>query len=111
MSNKLSALETSVIPSVVEILEKSKGEHTAKTNAEITEFIFKTTGISVSEAGFRKIIRNIRVNNLIPFLASSSKGYYIENDRGKMYDYIISLENRADSIRTLATALRGQMNS
>lgn len=110
MKCKLSTMETSLIPSIIEILEKSKGEHTAKTNTEITDYIFKTTGITVSDAGFRKIIRHIRVNNLIPFLASSSKGYYIENDRGKMYDYIISLEQRAESIRTVASALRTQMN-
>lgn len=45
-----------------------------------------------------KIIRHIRLNNLLPNLVASSKGYYITNDSEELARYIFSLEDRVKAI-------------
>lgn len=109
--SKLTPTELGVIPLTVDILKKFVGSASATTNQEICELIYKSSFISISEPRLRHIIRHIRVNNLCPFLASSSKGYYIENDRVKMREYIVSLEQRAEAIKATALALRNQLTN
>lgn len=105
----LTSLEEGALPSIIEIITNIQGKSNSKTNKEICNEIFELNRISISDVRFRAIIRHIRVNNLIPFLASSSKGYYIENDKTEMFKYILSLEERAEAIKATALALRKQL--
>ena len=40
---------------------------------------------------------------------ASSKGYWIESDAQKVMDYILSLEQRAESIQNVAESLKAQL--
>lgn len=105
----LTALEIAALPNIIAIINNIQGKNNAKTNKEICDKLFELNGITMSDVRFRKIIRHIRVNDLIPFLASNSKGYYIENDKTEMFKYILRLEKRAESIKATALALRKQL--
>lgn len=69
---------------------------------------FKITGIRV-----RKIIHYIRVQGLIPFLVSTSNGYYSaakSEDREVIEAFIESLRQRARSINEIADELTHRLN-
>ena len=40
---------------------------------------------------------------------ASSRGYWIEDDPQKLMNYIISLEQRAESIQNVAESLKAQL--
>lgn len=107
--SSLTALEIAALPSIIVIINTIQGKNNVKTNKEICDLLFDLNGISITDVRFRKIIRHIRVNDLIPFLASNSRGYYIENDKTEMFKYILRLEERAESIKATALALRKQL--
>lgn len=61
--------------------------------------------VKVDGPRVRKIINHIRVNNLVPGLVATSKGYYVSRDPAEVIKYIQSLQEREAAIR----AVRGSM--
>ena len=61
--------------------------------------------IYLSEPRLRKLISHIRVNGIIPVIATS-KGYYVSYDKQEILDQITSLTQRANSILDSANGLK-----
>jgi hypothetical protein len=60
--------------------------------------------VSLSEPRLRKLINHIRVNGIIPVIATK-KGYYVSYDKQEILDQINSLTERANSILNSANGL------
>lgn len=66
----------------------------------------KSKGLAtISEPRLRKLINHIRVNGILPVIATS-KGYYISYDKQEVLDQITSLTQRANSILNSTDGLR-----
>lgn len=74
----------------------------ARLNADRTKYGFKS---KFTEARLRKIINHIRVNGLLPVMATS-KGYFTTEDPEEIRSNIRSLEDRARGILAAADGLR-----
>lgn len=59
----------------------------------------------LSEPRLRKLIGYIRVNGILPVIATS-KGYYVSYDKQDILDQITSLTQRANSILDSANGLK-----
>jgi hypothetical protein len=65
----------------------------------------KSKGLTtLSEPRLRKLINHIRVNGIMPVIATS-KGYYVSYDKQEILDQITSLTQRANSILDSANGL------
>lgn len=66
----------------------------------------KSKGLAtLSEPRLRKLINHIRVNGIMPVIATS-KGYYVSYDKQEVLDQITSLTQRANSILDSANGLK-----
>tara|TARA_R110000824_G_scaffold66006_1_gene171515 strand:+ start:99 stop:491 length:393 start_codon:yes stop_codon:yes gene_type:complete len=99
---------TKLTPQLIKGLKKAIGVDNAITAIEI-ETRMKEYSFKINGARIRKIVNYIRINNIIPFLMASSKGYYIETNVTKLQLYIKSLENRAEAIQVVANTLKKQI--
>ena len=97
-----------VLPRVLKGLKTKVGVENAVTNKTMVEGL-KKLGIKTSGPRMRKIIHEIRITGEIPFLIATSKGYYITRDKSELLNYIESLEQRAASIRAIASQLEYQL--
>jgi hypothetical protein len=114
-----------IIPIICRSLSVRIGETKAITNTEIQKGLYdyrcrKYRELHQSEPpkGFikkydgpriRLMIRYIRVNNLVPRLASSSNGYWVEPDDAKLKAVTESIMHRAQANYFLARRLQEQM--
>ena len=96
-----------LLPKLVKGLKQKIGRENAVTSRKVCD-AFKQRGYEVSGARFRKMIRYIRDNWLIPELVASSKGYWISESEQELVDYIYSVRQRARSIDRLADELEEQ---
>lgn len=64
-----------------------------------------------SGARLRKLVNHIRREGLIVELVSTSKGYWVETDREKIKDCIISMHQRAQAIQAVSTAMAMRWNN
>lgn len=60
--------------------------------------------LNLNEARLRKIVNHIRVNALLPVMATSS-GYYVSDDPETIESQVRSLVDRAEGIRAAARGL------
>ena len=58
----------------------------------------KELGYVISGPRWRKLIHHIRVNNLVPRLCASSKGYWVESDLERYMQWIGSIQGRIDAL-------------
>jgi hypothetical protein len=114
-----------IIPIICRALSVRIGEENAITNTQICEGLttyrarkyFEKHG-SIPPKGhikkfdgprIRMMIRYIRVNNLVPRLASGNNGYWVEMNDTKLKAVTDSIYHRAQANYYLATRLREQM--
>ena len=97
-----------LLPVIIKGLNRKIGENNAITSKEIIRKLLDL-GYQISGARLRKIVNHIRIKGLIKCLMASSKGYWIEDDKQKIMNYIISLEQRAESIQNVAESLKSQL--
>lgn len=100
-------LET-LLPAMVKGLSGKIGIEKIITSSEAIKGL-KANGYKINPARWRKIVNHIRVNNIINFLVSSSKGYYIATKKEEIIQYIESLDQRANAIITVRDALDYQL--
>lgn len=97
-----------LLPAFIISFHYRQGLAKAITNREIIEKMaprFDQPGSKLTDARVRKIINHIRVNNLMPGLVASSKGYYVSNDPKEVQDYIDSLSGRIISISAVRSSM------
>lgn len=104
---ELNDYEMSLLPNIVSKLKLKVGEENAVTSTHVIKQ-FNDHGKKMSGARWRKIINYIRINNLVPLLVSSSKGYYIATKEEEVRNYLESLKQRINAITTVYDAIEYQ---
>lgn len=74
------------------------GIENAATNQDIAAGLSKVFGVTPGAARVRKLIQWIRVNNLLPGLIATSKGYYFTDSIPDIERWIQSMEERERSM-------------
>jgi hypothetical protein len=97
-----------VLPFLVDGLSKKIGKEKAVKSDHVIRIAEKRE-IQLTGPRFRKVVNHIRVNNLVPFLVATSKGYYVENDIQEIEKYIQSLEQRSNAILEVKKSLERQL--
>lgn len=110
---ELTDKEMEMLPNIVKHLKLKIGEANAITSKEVVKLYQDAkkagkTKFTMTGARWRKIIHHIRINNLVPLLISTSKGYYIATKEEEIKNYILSLKERINSITTVYDAMEHQ---
>lgn len=96
-----------LLPVLVEILSHRVGADRAITNKTLVKH-FRANGLKLSDARTRKLINHIRINNLVPRLVASRKGYYVTKSQDELEAFIMSLRGREEAIRAVRLAMEKQ---
>ena len=99
-----------LLPVIVSGLKTKKGIDNAITNSKMCDSL-KRLGYKITAPRMRAIIHHIRVNDIIPLLIGTSKGYYISDNEIELFGYVESLDQRINSISFVRNALRRQFNN
>ena len=101
-------------------LAKKLGKDNAVTNKEmctkmnqaISDGVYKDLSRDYKLTGvrIRKIINQIRTDDIVPLLCATSTGYFVANNREEAESYIRSLKDRISSIQEVATSFVKQYN-
>ena len=98
-----------VVPMVVDIIKaQGRGKGNTITNKAIRTLLHDA-GVVLGSPKIRKIIHYIRVRGVLPYVCATSTGYYIAESRQEMEAFILSLEQREDSIRRVRRSLQIQL--
>lgn len=99
-----------IVPYMVDRLKHNIGNRSAVTNRTIIKRMEedKNFNLKLTSTRIRKLINYIRVNDLIPCLMATSKGYYRANSIGEIESYIRSLKQRERAIRQMREAIERQ---
>jgi len=85
------------------------GKSKAITSNEIIESYEKSTGVKLAPARVRRIINCIRVNNLVPRLIGTQKGYYVAETPDELSEYLKSLGQRIREIQRVERSIAKQL--
>lgn len=98
---ELTTTEHRLIPMMVDRFKTKRGIKNIVTADAMIEAIAKTYGVKLKDTRIRKIIQYIRVNNLVPGLIATSRGYYTAESIGEIMEWIESLKARESAIRQI----------
>ena len=97
----LTPTEHRLIPMMVDRFTNKRGIKTVVTAETMISKIYESFGVKLKDTRVRKIIQYIRVNNLVPGLIATSKGYYTAETTAEINDWIESLKAREFAIRQI----------
>lgn len=98
---ELTPTEHRLIPMMVDRFKTKRGIKTVVTAETMIGKIYESFGVKLKDTRVRKIIQYIRVNNLVPGLIATSKGYYTAETTAEINDWIESLKAREFAIRQI----------
>ena len=93
----LTDAEMKFIPLLVAGFSRYTKDNPIKEPDIVTRFNERNPGMKLTGARLRKLVNHIRVNGLLPLIATS-KGYYVSYDKTEVQAQIRSLNERANSI-------------
>ena len=102
--------EMRMVPKIILGMRNKVGKARAITSTNICKGM-KANGYDLNDSRLRKIMNHIRINNLLPCICGSGKGYYIAGDREEMENYIRSLTGRLQAMVALRNSMEQQMRS
>lgn len=109
METRINDYERDVlVPLVCDLLMLAGGLGFPLSSMRIAESI-RRQGHPASTRQVRRAINYIRVNDIIPCVASSPKGFFVASNEIEISECISTLEALADSIQEVIEALRRQM--
>jgi hypothetical protein len=91
-------------------LSKRVGKENAITAVKISSTL-EAEGIKCEGARIRKIINHIRLNNLVPRLLATNRGYYVSTDAKEIEDYIEGLDQRIKAIQAVKDSIAYQLSN
>ena len=107
-TQELNKYELDVLqPIIIRGLSTKIGKSKAITNKRICALL-KQKDYEITDTRLRKIIHNIRANDLLPLLIATSRGYYVSNNEEEIRDYIKSLSERINSITFIKQSIQRQ---
>jgi hypothetical protein len=98
---ELTPNERRLIPMMVDRFKNKRGIKNIVTAETMTEGIAQAYGVKLKDTRIRKIIQFIRVNNLVPGLIATSRGYYTAETVAEINQWIESLKARESAIREI----------
>lgn len=90
--------EMKIVSIIVDRFRHKPGIKNIVSNPQIVDGL-KSIGIETTEPRIRKIIQYIRINEMIPGLIATSKGYYSTTDINELEQWIDTMKQRENSIR------------
>jgi len=96
-----------LLPVIIRGLREKVGAGNIITSTKIIAGMRKA-GYKLDDVRLRKIINHIRNNELIPCLASTSKGYFVATCSQELDDCIASIQGRIASQQAIIAALQQQ---
>ena len=102
LTSELNEIEMVMVP----ICIRCFGKYTKSNPIKAPEIVsrMKQAGYKLTEPRLRKIVNHIRSNSLQPLIATSD-GYFVSEDPAEIKKQILSLYERAASIRRCADGL------
>lgn len=100
-----------LVPGLVNIVNNRKGKDNAITAKELCGQVAKHTSQTLTGPRCRAIIHYIRINDLVPMLVASGKGYHVSQDLHECKRYIETLQQRAAAIHSIQAALARQVEA
>jgi len=107
---ELNADELKIVPIIVDRFNRFKGIQYIVTNPQIIAGIERSFKMKFSDARIRKIIQYIRLNNLVPGLIATSKGYYSTDDIIQLEQWIETMKQRENAIRESRKSIETYIN-
>ena len=98
---ELTPTEQRLIPMMVDRFKTKRGIKNIVTADAMIEGINQAFNIKLKDTRIRKIIQFIRVNNLVPGLIATSRGYYTAETTAEINEWIESLKAREFAIRQI----------
>ena len=83
------------------------GPHNCRTNKQIQKY-YNAKGYKLNDIRVRRIIRYIRLNNMVPFLVASAKGYYRTTDQQDILRFLESCRQRERAQKEMRQAIEKQ---
>lgn len=83
------------------------GPHNCRTNKQIQKY-YNAKGYKLNDIRVRRIIRYIRLNNMVPFLVASAKGYYRTTDQQDILRFLESCRQRERAQKEMRNAIEKQ---
>lgn len=97
----LTEAELKLIPMMVDRFKTKRGIKNIVTAETMIAKMDQAFGIKMKDTRIRKMIQHIRVNNLVPGLIATSRGYYTAETVGEIKQWIESLKARESAIREI----------
>ena len=94
-----------LLPIMIAGLSTKIGATNAVSSSQIISRLKLKKGIDIAGPRIRKLIQHIRLNNLLPGLIASSKGYYMAIEKAELKEYAESLQQRINAIQELKSAV------
>lgn len=108
ITRELNEDELVLVPLMINGFKKHTIDNPIKSDVVVKKMndYFQKNGMKMKMTGarLRKIVNYIRSNSLQPLIATS-KGYFVSNDVDVILDQILSLNQRANSIKECANGL------
>jgi len=106
---ELNENEHKIVSIVVDRFKTKPGIKNIVTNNQIIEGLKLKHGIEIKDSRVRKVIQFIRVNNLIPGLIATSKGYYSTDDIEELESWIESMIQRENAMKETRKAIENHL--
>lgn len=91
--------EMKIVRIIVDRFRQKPGIKNIVTNGQMITGLKNHYQIEITEPRIRKVIQYIRLNNLIPGLIATSKGYYSTDDIDELEKWIETMKQRENAIR------------
>lgn len=98
---ELTDAELKLIPMMVDRFSTKRGIKNIVTADTMIAKMDQALGIKMKDTRIRKMIQFIRVNNLVPGLIATSRGYYTAETVAEINQWIESLKARESAIREI----------
>lgn len=100
-----------LLPAMVKELAQHRSRGNAIKSDHLAECMKLATGQKPNGARIRKVINAIRIGGYIRCLSATSDGYYVAVNRDEIADCVLSLQQRAGQIWSVAESLKMQMDA
>ena len=101
----LTDKEKAILPVLINGFKFYNKNNPIKEPDIVKKFNERNPNLKLSGVRLRKLVNHIRVNSLLPLIATS-KGYFVCYDKSIITTQIESLEQRANSINNCANGLK-----
>ena len=98
---ELSSYEKTLVPIIVSKIKGNIGEEMAVKNKDIIRRLNSMGYEKITAARIRKIIHYIRVSKKVTNLIATSKGYYRAKSKSEIEKFVLSLQQRINSIQSV----------